>query len=326
MDQKNFSFPKNVKRGDALIVFSKKMVLGVSCVLAERGRNASMIYGDLPPETRRKQMKMFADGETDIVVTTDAIGMGLNLPIKRVVFMETKKFDGEESRQLFVSEIKQISGRAGRKNIYDIGYVNSVDDKDYISKALESRLPDLDKAYYIPLEKYVLSLPMGTLEERLLCCMDARGGIDYIHKADIEQPLKLLRIITREQLHLTIEEMCRLIFIPFDEANGMLIKQWSNYIKTYIENGYFAVPELRSETLEELELYYKSLDLYYSFCKTMNIEFNKDKVMKLKYQTSEKIHDILKTNIKMMSRKCRKCGAELEWNFKYNICDGCFIF
>jgi hypothetical protein len=325
MDEKNFSFPHNVKRGDALIVFSKKMVLAVSSALAERGKSASVIYGDLPPETRRKQMKMFAAGETDIVVTTDAIGMGLNLPVKRIIFMETKKFDGEESRQLFISEIKQISGRAGRKNIYDTGYVNSLNpgDKEYISDALKSPLPDLESAYYIPLEKYVLSLPMGTLEERLLCCMDARAGIDYIHKADIEQPLKLLRIITGEQLSLTIEEMCRLIFIPFDEGNGRLIRQWLNYIKAYVENGDFSVPGISSETLEELEFYYKSLDLYYSFCKTMGIEFDKDKVMRLKYRTAEKIHDILKTAIKTMRRKCRRCGAKLEWNFRHSICDNC---
>lgn len=326
LDEANFSFPRNVRRGDALVVFSKNMVLGVSGALAERNKNTSVIYGDLPPETRRKQMKMFAEGETDIVVTTDAIGMGLNLPIKRVVFLETKKFDGEERRGLLVSEIKQISGRAGRKNIYNTGYVNSLNDKDYIGKALETILPDLDKAYYIPLEKYVLSLPMGTLEERLLCCMDARGGIDYIHKADIEQPLKLLRIITKQQLPLTIEEMCKLIFIPFDEDNGKLVKQWQNYIKTYIENGDFAIPELNSESLDELEFYYKSLDLYYSFCKTMGIDFKKENVMKLKYQTSEKIHEILKTNIKAMGKKCRKCGVSLPWNFRYGVCDECHGF
>jgi hypothetical protein len=324
LDEENFSFPKNVKKGDALVVFSKRMVLGISGVLAQQNKKASVIYGDLPPETRRKQMKMFADGETDIVVTTDAIGMGLNLPIKRVVFMETEKFDGQQHRRLLVSEVKQIAGRAGRKNIYNIGYVNSVNEKEYIGTALETKLPDLDKAYYIPLEKYVLSLPMGTLEERLLCCMEARGAIEYIHKADIEQPIRLLRMISKKSLALTIEEMCRLIFIPFDEGNIVLVRQWYDYVKTYVENGFFAMPELRFETLEELEFYYKALDLYYSFCKTMGIEFNKEKIMRLKYQTSEKIHEILKTSIKKMQKKCRKCGVKLAWDFPFAICEKCY--
>ena len=48
------------------------------------------------------------------VVSTDAIGMGLNLPIRRIIFMETEKFDGVERRELKPEEIKQIAGRAGR--------------------------------------------------------------------------------------------------------------------------------------------------------------------------------------------------------------------
>jgi hypothetical protein len=324
LDEKAFTFPRSVKPGDALIAFSKRSVLNISSILAEKNKRASVIYGDLPPEARRNQMKLFISGETDIVVTTDALGMGLNLPIKRVVFMETKKFDGEESRKLKVNEIKQISGRAGRKNIYDIGYVNSINDKDYIGTAINSQLPNLDTAYYIPLEKYVLDLPMGSLEERLQCCMDARGEITYIHKADIEQPLRLLRIIEKERLTLTIEEMCKLIFIPFDAENHKLIHKWRNYIETYINNSDFIFPTLESEKLEDLEFYYKSLDLYYSFCKTMNRAFNKEEMMSLKYSTSDKIHNILKTNIKKMGNKCKKCGKKLEWNFKYKICESCY--
>jgi ATP-dependent RNA helicase SUPV3L1/SUV3 len=45
---------------------------------------------------------------------TDAVGMGLNLAIKRVVFSATEKFDGQRRRPLTISEIKQIGGRAGR--------------------------------------------------------------------------------------------------------------------------------------------------------------------------------------------------------------------
>jgi ATP-dependent RNA helicase SUPV3L1/SUV3 len=56
----------------------------------------------------------------------------------------------------------------------------------------------------------------------------------------------------------------------------------------------------------------------------MGLELDKEHVMSLKYQASEKIHDILKTNIRAMRRKCRRCGADLEWNFRFNVCDKCF--
>lgn len=46
----------------------------------------------------------------DVLVASDAIGMGLNLNISRIIFSTMKKFDGERTRELTVPEIKQISG------------------------------------------------------------------------------------------------------------------------------------------------------------------------------------------------------------------------
>lgn len=71
-----FSFPESVLPGDALVVFSKKSVLDVAGRLEEEGIKASVIYGSLPPEIRRRQMQLFTSGKTKVVVATDAIGMG----------------------------------------------------------------------------------------------------------------------------------------------------------------------------------------------------------------------------------------------------------
>jgi ATP-dependent RNA helicase SUPV3L1/SUV3 len=80
MDNNEFLFPKDVKKGDALVVFSKKMVLRVGAILANKYK-LSLLYGNMPPETRREQIRMFNNKETDIVITTDVIGMGVNLPV-----------------------------------------------------------------------------------------------------------------------------------------------------------------------------------------------------------------------------------------------------
>ena len=82
-----------VQPGDALITFSKVGVLSVAEDLRQAGK-AAIIYGALPYATRRRQMEGFLAGEMRYVVATDAIGMGLNLPIRRVIFMDTEKFDG----------------------------------------------------------------------------------------------------------------------------------------------------------------------------------------------------------------------------------------
>lgn len=56
---------------------------------------------------------MFNDenSDFDVLVASDAIGMGLNLNISRIIFSTLKKFDGFETRDLTVSEIKQIAGK-----------------------------------------------------------------------------------------------------------------------------------------------------------------------------------------------------------------------
>jgi ATP-dependent RNA helicase SUPV3L1/SUV3 len=51
-----------------------------------------------------------ASSEFDVLVASDAIGMGLNLNISRIIFSTMQKLDGFEMRDLTVSEIKQIAG------------------------------------------------------------------------------------------------------------------------------------------------------------------------------------------------------------------------
>ncbi|CAI5466129.1 unnamed protein product [Closterium sp. Yama58-4] len=57
-----------------------------------------VVYGALPPETRRQQARLFNEEESDfrVLVASDAIGMGLNLSIRRVIFSTLHKFNGEE--------------------------------------------------------------------------------------------------------------------------------------------------------------------------------------------------------------------------------------
>ena len=91
---------------------------------------SSVIYGSLPPEIRRRQMELFNTGQTKVVVSTDAIGMGLNLPVKRIVFLEMEKFDGISKRPLELPEIKQIAGRAGRYGLHENGLVTAMGKKN----------------------------------------------------------------------------------------------------------------------------------------------------------------------------------------------------
>ncbi|MEW8988056.1 MAG: DEAD/DEAH box helicase, partial [Bacillus sp. (in: firmicutes)] len=127
----------HTKKGDALVCFSRKKVLETAAKLQSMKHKVSMIYGSMPPETRKKQIQRFNEGETTTIVSTDAIGMGLNLPIRRIVFLDNEKFDGTRRRRLTSQEVKQIAGRAGRKGIYEVGKVAFTSEIGTMKKLLD---------------------------------------------------------------------------------------------------------------------------------------------------------------------------------------------
>ncbi|WP_198387688.1 helicase-related protein [Burkholderia ubonensis] len=102
------------KPGDAFIVFSRRDALNLRDDLLAMKQSVACIYGALSPEVRESEARRFASGEADILVATDAIGMGLNLPIQRIVFTSVTKYDGTERGELPVPLLQQIGGRAGR--------------------------------------------------------------------------------------------------------------------------------------------------------------------------------------------------------------------
>lgn len=98
---------------------------------------------------------MFNDtkSEFDVLVASDAIGMGLNLNISRIIFATMKKFDGVEMRELTVPEIKQIAGRAGRYGSeFPVGEVTCLyaSDLPLLHSALDSPSPILERAGLFP--------------------------------------------------------------------------------------------------------------------------------------------------------------------------------
>ncbi len=111
-----------LKKGDAVVAFSRREVLMLRDQVAANGHAVSVIYGALPPEVRRREAERFAHGHAHILIATDAIGMGLNLPIRRVLFSTMKKFDGQADRTLNESEVHQIAGRAGRYGMHEEGF------------------------------------------------------------------------------------------------------------------------------------------------------------------------------------------------------------
>src|SRR4051812_25526738 len=80
-------------------------------------------HAGLLPRYRFLVEKLAQQGLLKVVSGTDTLGVGVNVPIRTVVFTQLIKFDGEKTAQLTVRDFLQVAGRAGRKGFDDRGYV-----------------------------------------------------------------------------------------------------------------------------------------------------------------------------------------------------------
>lgn len=80
-------------------------------------------HAGLLPKYRLLVEKLTQQGLLKIVMGTDTLGVGVNIPIRTVLFTKLCKFDGKKNSILSVRDFKQIAGRAGRKGFDDEGSV-----------------------------------------------------------------------------------------------------------------------------------------------------------------------------------------------------------
>jgi ATP-dependent RNA helicase SUPV3L1/SUV3 len=93
----------------------KKNKYGLGHHSIARQAEVFLIFGSLPAEVKAEQMRRFNRSKgLNVLVATDAIGMGMNLDIKRVIFTTFTKPTGMGSTRLTNTDIQQIAGRAGR--------------------------------------------------------------------------------------------------------------------------------------------------------------------------------------------------------------------
>ena len=292
VETKNFSY-NDVQEGDAIVVFSKKRVLEIAQDYSNKNVKTSIIYGDLPPEVRKMQYEEFINKENKVLVTTDAIGMGVNLPIRRIVFMSIRKFDGEEMRELTSQEVKQVAGRAGRKGIYDVGYVAGVSDAhNFISRKLEVKDEVIKQAVVGPSEA-ILTIKSLPLNEKLVLWKTREEKLDYYTKMDISEYLLILEKIKRYKLKEA--DQWDLLKVPFDVTNEELMDKFLEYVdEIFVAKAKeITKPACFTGNLEDLEIYYQKINMYYSFSKIFNLKFDVDWVYSERLKVSQEINEIL---------------------------------
>lgn len=306
----------HIQEGDALIVFSKKKVLNVAANLISMGIKTSLIYGNLPYSVRKKQVDRFLKHETDVIVSTDAIGMGINLPVRRIIFLENEKFNGKKVVPLDVSTVKQIAGRAGRNQ--ETGYVNTNNDILEIKNLLNSKTPEVKKAY-LGFSDEIISIDAELSD--ILKVWKSIETTDIFTRMDIDRYLNLDQMI---YVNVTKHEKLKMINIPFDEGNEYILNLWKNYCFAYEKKEPIYIPLCEGTELNNLEDYYKGLDLYYSFSRNFGYDIDIDWLNKEKEKVSDRINTALIKDIEKHQRTCIRCGRPLKWDFPFKICDRCF--
>lgn len=319
-----YDMGKDVEPGDALIAFSKKNVLAIAASLEGRGIKASVIYGNLPPQTRQEQVRLFTEGVNRVVVATDAIGMGINLPIRRIVFMNSMKFDGTDKRRLEAEEIRQIAGRAGRYGYYDVGYVQSAVDTEYIGRKLEEPLLPLKRAR-VGFPEVLLDIDMEM--DEIIEAWEQTKNLPMYDKISMAESVKKYRYLKNYRRKLPYIDdrkfVLSLITCPFDVKDREVLHLWLKYCEKPTEHH--NCPMLPYDfSLEGLETYYKQLDLYTQFSARMNWVVDREEVAVNREWAQHEIGELLKEDKGRFEKRCSSCGAVLPWDYAYPICQDCY--
>lgn len=332
----------DIEPASAVIAFSRRDVLGLKAQLESVGKNVSVIYGNLSPEVRREEAKRFRSGESDVVVATDAIGMGLNLPIKTLLFWTTEKWDGQEHRELNSEEIRQIAGRAGRYGLYEKAFIGAFNQWSIklIADSLKRPIPtQISHCQVMPgialVEQIAKVLETHTLSKILKFFRDKMLVKSPLLCSARMEAVIVLAERTDGFSHMLLSD--RLIFscAPVDIRDNEIVKYWQSWLNSYQKNQVArltSLPKKYTNTnstaqshneLEEAERLTKILTVYswlsYRFPSNFPDLENCDEQRLIVNQFIER-----SLRKKGLRRLCQQCGKSLGPLYHYPTCETCY--
>ncbi|CAH2079920.1 unnamed protein product [Thlaspi arvense] len=233
---------KNVKSGDCIVAFSRREIFEVKMAIEKHTKHrCCVIYGALPPETRRQQAILFNDQENeyDVLVASDAVGMGLNLNIRRVVFYGLGKYNGDKVVPVPASQVKQIAGRAGRRGSrYPDGLTTTLNSEDlaYLIECLQQPFDEVNKVGLFPffeqIELFAAKLPDMSFAELLEhfgkhCRLD--GSYFLCHHSHVKKVANMLEKVKG----LSLEDRFNFCFAPVNVRNPKAMHHLLRFASTY---------------------------------------------------------------------------------------------
>ncbi|EER24183.1 Helicase conserved C-terminal domain containing protein [Coccidioides posadasii C735 delta SOWgp] len=292
---------QKLQKGDCVVAFSR---LGIHALKQEiekaTGRRAAIVYGGLPAEIRSQQADLFnnPDNDYDFLVASDAIGMGLNLSCKRIIFESVIKRSPVGLERLSVSQVKQIGGRAGRyRSVADamdkskpskrseedqnVGFVTCLEDVDlpHIQKCLRAEAEPINAAGILPQDSMITAFtdhfpsdtPFRYLLQRLwnVSQTHPRFFMCDLHSSDVQE-------ILDDVPGLSVTDKLVFLSAPTstaDPTSALTLKAFATCVAQHKSGALLDIPELHLEILDvpvsgnknylrSLESLHRSLVLY----------------------------------------------------------------
>lgn len=269
---------RNVRSGDCVVAFSRREIFEVKLAIEKyTNHRCCVVYGALPPETRRQQANLFNDenNEFDVLVASDAVGMGLNLNIRRVVFYSLSKYNGDRIVPVPASQVKQIAGRAGRRGSrYPDGLATTLhlDDLDYLIECLKEPFDNVKKVGLFPFFEQV-ELFAGQLSNltfpQLLDRFSENCRLDGSYFLCQHEHIKKVANMLEKVQGLSLEDRFNFCFAPVNirdpKAMYHLLKFASSYAKNLPVNIAVGMPTCSARNdseLLDLETKHQVLSMY----------------------------------------------------------------
>jgi len=327
--------PKEVEEATAIIAFSRKDVLRLKQEFS-RFFSVSVIYGNLSPEVRREEARRFREKETQILIATDAIAMGMNLPIKTILFSKAEKFDGVTQRNLFPSEVLQIAGRAGRYGKHEEGFVGALNTdalrivkKNFFKEPKEISIPFNVMANLEHIKLVSSILEENSLSEILKFFVNNMEFNGPFRASNLDDMLEAAQIVDTYDLDIAMKY--HLACAPLTLKSPYIVASFESYIMALekklpviytppvLIDSYARTTDelLRAEDMvKEISLY---LWLSYRF---KDYFLDEQKARQARWVLNKYIEESLQQS--RFVQKCRICTAPLPTNSKYSICQSCF--
>jgi ATP-dependent RNA helicase SUPV3L1/SUV3 len=214
-----------------------------------------------------------------VLVASDAIGMGLNLNIRRVVFHGLSKFNGVATEALSAAHTKQIAGRAGRRSsIYPNGFATTLQEQDMpaLHRALATPPESIATAGLFPNPEQLLAfsarLPLGTplaeVIRRFLTASELSGPYFMCRG---EEMIATAALLERYAATTTLEQRATLCLMPSNLRNADLRNFLFRFMDAFVAGAPVRLgmqlpldsdPAFLTRELPSLEAKASALDMY----------------------------------------------------------------